>query len=112
MLFNFQKTLAVFILALAAICLAKEQQSEKEPASPTPSPAPITKKQEVKKQEGRGFARMEISDAQLEMALKDKRYLLRQLKCTLGEAPCDPVGRRLKSKYFHSDLAKRSGLTL
>lgn len=40
------------------------------------------------------------------MKLKDKRYLLRQLKCALGEAPCDPVGRRLKSKltfvcYLH-----------
>nr|ALR72525.1 chemosensory protein 11 [Colaphellus bowringi] len=38
-----------------------------------------------------------ISDEALESTLKDKRYLLRQLKCALGEAPCDPVGRRLKS---------------
>ncbi|EEB13111.1 conserved hypothetical protein [Pediculus humanus corporis] len=30
---------------------------------------------------------MEISDSQLEMALKDKRYLQRQLKCTLALAP-------------------------
>lgn len=40
-----------------------------------------------------------ISDEQLESTLKDKRYLLRQLKCALGEAACDPVGRRLKSEY-------------
>ncbi|KAJ8953143.1 hypothetical protein NQ318_017170, partial [Aromia moschata] len=38
-----------------------------------------------------------ISDDDLESTLKDKRYLMRQLKCALGEAPCDPVGRRIKS---------------
>ncbi|XP_066603034.1 putative odorant-binding protein A10 [Prorops nasuta] len=38
-----------------------------------------------------------VSDDQLKMALSDERYLLRQLKCALGEVPCDPVGRRLKS---------------
>lgn len=42
-----------------------------------------------------------ISDEQLETTLQDKRYLMRQLKCALGEAPCDPVGRRLKSKFFY-----------
>lgn len=41
-----------------------------------------------------------ISEEALEMALNDKRYLMRQLKCALGEAPCDPVGRRLKSKLL------------
>ncbi|XP_066145227.1 ejaculatory bulb-specific protein 3-like [Euwallacea fornicatus] len=38
-----------------------------------------------------------ISDEALEKSLTDKRYLQRQLKCALGEAACDPVGRRLKS---------------
>ncbi|XP_015603660.1 ejaculatory bulb-specific protein 3 [Cephus cinctus] len=38
-----------------------------------------------------------VSDEQLNVALSDERYLRRQLKCALGEAPCDPVGRRLKS---------------
>ncbi|CAG9859425.1 unnamed protein product [Phyllotreta striolata] len=38
-----------------------------------------------------------VSDEALEATLKDKRYLMRQLKCALGEGPCDPVGRRLKS---------------
>lgn len=47
-----------------------------------------------------------VSDEQLESTLKDKRYLLRQLKCALGEAPCDPVGRRIKSKYFKKLLLK------
>ncbi|KAJ3646630.1 hypothetical protein Zmor_024209 [Zophobas morio] len=41
--------------------------------------------------------RTPISDDQIQATLNDKRYLLRQLKCALGEAPCDPVGRRLKS---------------
>lgn len=44
--------------------------------------------------------RSRVSDEQLNMALSDQRYLRRQLKCALGEAPCDPVGRRLKSKYY------------
>jgi len=43
------------------------------------------------------LGRSRISDEQLNMALSDKRYLIRQLKCALGEAPCDPIGRRLKS---------------
>ncbi|PSN34940.1 hypothetical protein C0J52_23547 [Blattella germanica] len=41
--------------------------------------------------------RPKISDEALERALNDKRYLQRQLKCALGEANCDPVGRRLKT---------------
>lgn len=44
--------------------------------------------------------RKPISDDAIETTLNDKRYLLRQLKCAVGEAPCDPVGRRLKSKFF------------
>lgn len=42
--------------------------------------------------------RPKISDEALERALNDKRYLQRQLKCALGEASCDSVGRRLKSE--------------
>nr|UYB94430.1 chemosensory protein 6 [Lytta caraganae] len=41
--------------------------------------------------------RLAIPDEQIESTLNDRRYLMRQLKCALGEAPCDPVGRRLKS---------------
>nr|ANA10244.1 chemosensory protein 2 [Adelphocoris suturalis] len=41
--------------------------------------------------------RSSVSDEALEAALKDKRYLTRQLKCALGEGACDPVGRRLKT---------------
>lgn len=39
-----------------------------------------------------------VSDEALDDALNDKRFIQRQLKCALGEAPCDPVGKRLKSK--------------
>ncbi|XP_043279157.1 putative odorant-binding protein A10 [Venturia canescens] len=42
-------------------------------------------------------AKSRVSDDQLDIALNDQRYLRRQIKCALGEAPCDPVGRRLKS---------------
>uniref|UniRef100_A0AAG5D0Z0 Chemosensory protein 1 n=1 Tax=Anopheles atroparvus TaxID=41427 RepID=A0AAG5D0Z0_ANOAO len=42
-------------------------------------------------------SRTQVSDEALDKALSDKRYLMRQLKCALGEVPCDPVGKRLKS---------------
>lgn len=45
-----------------------------------------------------GLAPTSLSDQTLQAAIKDKRYLLRQIKCTLGEAPCDPVGRKLKGQ--------------
>ncbi|XP_045775677.1 ejaculatory bulb-specific protein 3-like [Maniola jurtina] len=38
-----------------------------------------------------------VSDTALEDALNDKRFIQRQLKCALGEAPCDPIGKRLKT---------------
>ena len=41
-----------------------------------------------------------ISDGFLKQALSDSRYLRRQLKCVLGEIPCDLVGRRLKSMFL------------
>lgn len=44
--------------------------------------------------------RTPISEDSLDAALSDRRYLMRQLKCALGEAPCDPVGRRLKSELI------------
>nr|AKI84399.1 CSP16 [Holotrichia parallela] len=41
--------------------------------------------------------RQQVSEEAIDRALKDNRYLMRQLKCAVGEAPCDPVGKRLKS---------------
>ncbi|XP_041980794.1 ejaculatory bulb-specific protein 3-like [Aricia agestis] len=41
--------------------------------------------------------RPEVSDGALDEALNDKRFILRQLKCALGEGPCDPIGKRLKT---------------
>ncbi|KAL4717163.1 hypothetical protein ACJJTC_017050 [Scirpophaga incertulas] len=42
-------------------------------------------------------ARPQVSDTVLDDALNDKRFIQRQLKCALGEAPCDPIGKRLKT---------------
>ncbi|XP_022910126.1 ejaculatory bulb-specific protein 3-like [Onthophagus taurus] len=42
-------------------------------------------------------SRTPISDDALEQALSNKKYLERQLKCAVGEVPCDAVGRKLKS---------------
>lgn len=67
------------ILVLACVLLAAAMAAESD--------------NEGQQQSGRS----RVSDEQLNMALSDKRYLNRQLKCALGEAPCDPVGRRLKS---------------
>ncbi|XP_028175264.1 ejaculatory bulb-specific protein 3-like [Ostrinia furnacalis] len=41
--------------------------------------------------------RPQVTDTALEDALNDKRFIQRQLKCALGEAPCDPIGKRLKT---------------
>ncbi|KAK9881113.1 hypothetical protein WA026_014461 [Henosepilachna vigintioctopunctata] len=41
--------------------------------------------------------RQAVSDDAIDSTLNDKRYVGRLLKCALGEVPCDPVGRRLKS---------------
>ncbi|KAH9632965.1 hypothetical protein HF086_003007 [Spodoptera exigua] len=38
-----------------------------------------------------------VSDTALDDALQDKRFIQRQLKCALGEGPCDPIGKRLKT---------------
>nr|AYN71370.1 chemosensory protein 22 [Oedaleus infernalis] len=65
-------SLRLALVAAAAVCLASAQQQQQQ-------------------------QRPRVSDQQLDRALADKRYLTRQLKCALGEAPCDPVGRRLKT---------------
>lgn len=63
--------------------------------------------------EGQQTGRSRVSDEQLNIALSDKRYLNRQLKCALGEAPCDPVGRRLKSTSREiSPIAEKSRLPI
>ncbi|XP_011169733.1 ejaculatory bulb-specific protein 3 [Solenopsis invicta] len=71
------KILLVLLCALLAVAMATESSTDNV--------------------EGQQTGRSRVSDEQLNIALSDKRYLNRQLKCALGEAPCDPVGRRLKS---------------
>lgn len=61
--------------------------------------------------EGQQSGRSRVSDEQLNIALSDKRYLTRQLKCALGEAPCDPVGRRLKSTSLLSSWRWNKSIT-
>lgn len=39
----------------------------------------------------------QMTDAQLEQTLADKSTMQRHIKCALGEGPCDPVGRRLRT---------------
>ncbi|XP_059061533.1 uncharacterized protein LOC131854434 [Achroia grisella] len=41
--------------------------------------------------------RPQVADTVLDDALNDKRFIQRQLKCALGEGPCDPIGKRLKT---------------
>lgn len=48
--------------------------------------------------------RQQVADDALDNALNDKRYLQRQLKCALGEGACDPVGRKLKSKFMKKKI--------
>ncbi|KAF7989850.1 hypothetical protein HCN44_008524 [Aphidius gifuensis] len=45
--------------------------------------------------ESRGFS-SGVSSGQIEAALKNDRYLKRQLQCALGTQPCDAVGKKLK----------------
>ncbi|CAH1100352.1 unnamed protein product [Psylliodes chrysocephalus] len=70
MMYKYQYSIVVFAV-LVAIIFAAEEKSSTERSS--------------------------VSDDAIDATLKDKRYLMRQLKCALGEGPCDPVGRRLKS---------------
>uniref|UniRef100_A0A6P7G107 Odorant-binding protein A10 n=1 Tax=Diabrotica virgifera virgifera TaxID=50390 RepID=A0A6P7G107_DIAVI len=72
------KQYLLFLLFVAAIATIK---------AATTSPSSTTSTTE----------RPAISDETLDATLNDKRYLLRQLKCAIGEASCDSVGRRLKS---------------
>lgn len=43
----------------------------------------------------------EMTDAQLDQILADKNIMQRHLRCALSQGPCDPVGRRLRSKFEH-----------
>lgn len=51
--------------------------------------------------ESRGFS-LDVSTSQIETALKNDRYLKRQLQCALGTHPCDAVGKKIKGKFIYS----------
>lgn len=87
--------LALILLAsAAAVNGATTRSTGTSPVSDAASPEPPTSSATPKATTPKSA----ISDASLDAALQDSRYLTRQLKCALGEAPCDPVGKRLKSK--------------
>lgn len=82
------------LMVLAAVNGATTRSVGTSPASDAPSSEPTSGSTAPKAT----TPKSSISDANLDAALQDNRYLTRQLKCALGEAPCDPVGKRLKSK--------------
>lgn len=63
-------------------------------------PAPKDSKAPAKAATTTAKPASQVSDSELDKLLLDRRYLSRQLKCALGEGVCDPVGRRLKCKYY------------
>lgn len=96
---------AVCIFGLMVQCVDLVSMTETAPTStksttvqakPTTTTAGVVNKKIASKS---ATTRSPISDEALDKALTDKRYLQRQLKCALGEAPCDPVGKRLKSEF-------------
>lgn len=97
---SLRTTMQVALVALCAACALAAPGPYPAPypvAQPGPYPYPVAGPF-PRAQPGPGPQnRPPVSDAALEGALQDRRYLQRQLKCALGEAPCDPVGRRLKT---------------
>lgn len=94
---------AVCILGLMVPCVELVPMTSTESTtatSTTVKAATATTIVAKKMATGNATTRPAISDDALEKALTDKRYLQRQLKCALGEAPCDPVGKRLKSELI------------
>lgn len=42
-----------------------------------------------------------VGSAAVEAAVRNPRYMRRQINCLLNESPCDNIGRNMKRKYFH-----------
>nr|XP_019535387.2 putative odorant-binding protein A10 [Aedes albopictus] len=86
-------------LLLAVVCtLAITQVAGQTPTTTATTPeATGSSSSSSSSSSGSSPNKSQVSDEALDKALNDKRYLMRQLKCALGEVPCDPVGKRLKS---------------
>ncbi|XP_062533291.1 uncharacterized protein LOC134202272, partial [Armigeres subalbatus] len=84
------------MLALFAVCTLVIAQAAAQ--TPTTQSAATTAASSSSSSTTTG--KSQVSDEALEKALSDKRYLMRQLKCALGEVPCDPVGKRLKIRFI------------
>jgi len=42
-----------------------------------------------------------VGSAAVEAAVRNPRYMRRQINCLLNESPCDNIGRNMKRKYLH-----------
>uniref|UniRef100_A0A023EH22 Protein serine/threonine kinase n=1 Tax=Aedes albopictus TaxID=7160 RepID=A0A023EH22_AEDAL len=85
-------------LLLAVVCtLAITQVAGQTPTTTATPEATGSSSSSSSSSSGSSPNKSQVSDEALDKALNDKRYLMRQLKCALGEVPCDPVGKRLKS---------------
>ena len=42
-----------------------------------------------------------VGSAAVEAAVRNPRYMRRQISCLLNESPCDNIGRNMKRKLFY-----------
>uniref|UniRef100_A0A023EFI9 Protein serine/threonine kinase n=1 Tax=Aedes albopictus TaxID=7160 RepID=A0A023EFI9_AEDAL len=84
-------------LLLAVVCTLAITQVAGQTPTTAATPEATGSSSSSSSSSGSSPNKSQVSDEALDKALNDKRYLMRQLKCALGEVPCDPVGKRLKS---------------
>lgn len=48
---------------------------------------------------GQAQGQIPTSNAAVEAAIRNPRYMRRQINCLLDESPCDNVGRTMKRKF-------------
>lgn len=60
---------------------------------------------------GQAQGQIPASNAAVEAAIRNPRYMRRQINCLLDESPCDNVGRTMKRKSILSKFDQRHFLT-
>ncbi len=50
---------------------------------------------------GQANGQIPASNAAVEAAIRNPRYMRRQINCLLNESPCDNIGRTMKRKFTH-----------
>jgi hypothetical protein len=73
----------VVCLLVAAVCLLSVSADEKQ--------THLLRKRQIPS-----------SSAAVDAALRNPRFVRRQISCLLAESPCDNIGRSLKRKFYHS----------